>query len=275
MRRFWVKNESGETRGLNNEAGVWFDGPEGLGFSKNESFYHVGGGSFAACGGEDETPETIVGDLLFLAGGTYEDSYSQYSQFVHWILSAKSLTLLYSPGGDADLAWMRAVAITSLGKSEEKAGALRCPVTMTPLEPWYIGAATAQAMTPSGSTALVYNPTVDSELDAAWRVEYTGGISYPKLYIYGPGGVELGRCEVYVSSIASDETLVIDARRGSPGIWKQTSAGVKTDLLKYVNLSYDPWPLLPPGIRSQLKLTTNDTTIGSGTVRVYEYRRTV
>lgn len=275
MRRFWVKNESGETRGLNNEAGVWFDGPEGLGFSKNESFYHVGGSSFAACGGEDEAPEAIVGDLLFLAGGTYEDSYSQYSQFVHWILSAKSLTLLYSPGGDADLAWMRAVAITSLGKSEEKAGALRCPVTLTPLEPWYIGAATAQAMTPSGSTALVCNPTVDSELDAAWRMEYTGGISYPKLYVYGPGGAELGRCEIYVANIASDETLVIDARRGSPGVWKQTAAGVKTDLLKYVNLTYDPWPLLPAGIGSQLKLTTNDTTIGSGTVRIYEYRRTV
>lgn len=275
MRKFWLKDESGETRGLNNEAGIWFDAPEGLGFSTGERFYHVGGGSFAACDGEDETPEAIVGDLVFVPGGTYEDSYSQYSQFVHWMLSAKSLTLLYSPGGDPDLAWMRAVAITSLGKSEEKAGALRCPVSMTPLEPWYNGAAIAQAMTADGTSALVYSPTVDSELDAAWRLEYTGGISYPKLYIYGAGGAELGRCEVYVSNIASDETLVIDARRGAPGVWKQTTAGVKTDLLKYVNLSYDPWPLLPPGIDNQFKLVTGGVGMGTGTVRVYEYRRTV
>lgn len=275
MRRFWIEDENGERRGLNNEAGVWFDGPEGLGFSSGDEFYHVGGGVFAACGGADRTPESIVGDLLFLPGAMFEDGYSQYRQFVHWLLSAKNLTLLYSPGGSEDTAWQRAVIVASLSKSEEQAGALRCPVTFTPLEPWYFGSAFAQEMTADGSAALVINPTVDSEMDAAWRLEYTGGISYPKLYIYDADGVELGRCEIYYSSIASDDTLVIDSRPGAPGVWKEDANGVKTDLMKWVNLSYDPWPLLPPGIGTELRLTTNDTSIGTGTLRVFEVRRTI
>lgn len=273
MRKFWLENGGGETRGLNNEAGVWFDGPEGLGFSKSDSFYHLGGGVFAKSGSEEETAETIVGDLVFLPGGTYEDAYSQYRQFVHWLLSAKSLTLFYAPGGVQENAWQRAVAITALSKGEMSAGALRCPVTMTPLEPWFFGAAAAQAMTASGRT-LILNPTVDSELAAAWRLEYSGGISYPKFYIYGPGGEELGRCEIYVANIASDETLVIDARRSAPGVWKE-SAGIKTDLMQWVNLDFDPWPLLPAGIGSQMKLTTNDTMIGTGSVKIFESRRTI
>lgn len=275
MRKFWIENESGERRGLNNEAGVWFDSPEGLGVSANDEFYHVGGGVFAACGGADKTPESIVGDLIFMSGAMYEGGYAQYGQFVHWLLSARSLTLLYSPGGHEDTAWQRAVAVTSLSKGEEHAGALRCPVTFTPLEPWYFSAALAQKMTADGSTALVINPTVDSETDAAWRLEYTGGISYPKLYVYGSDGEELGRCEVHYSNIAADETLVIDARRAAPGVWKEDTEGARTDLMQWVNLSYEPWPLLPPGIGAQLKLTSEDTTIGAATLRVYDVRRTI
>lgn len=271
MRGFWLKNESGVTVELNGGGIVW-DGPTGLGLTVQDGVNHLGNGVFAEAGAYDETPDEIAGDLVFTAGGTFADGYSRYRDFVNWALSAQELTLVYDPGGVLADGYHRRVILASLGKSEAYGGGVRCPVTLRCLEPWFNPSAAAQSMTVSG-TALILNPTVEGHRPAAFHLEVTGGLQYPAV-IVTRNGAEVGRCKIN-ATFSTAQTLVLDTRPSDCGVWRRDSDGTMTDMTQYVYLDYDPFPLLPLGLGTQIQVTTESTQIGAGSVRIYEYYRSV
>lgn len=269
MRGFWLKDEYGAIKALQG-GGVFYNLPTGLGFTLTDSFNHLGDGVFSRAESQSEKQTRLSGELVFTAGGQFEDAASQYGAFIDWLLVAKELTLLYDPGGDLANAMCRAVEITTLEKSELTAGALVCPVVIDCLEPWHRRDVRALAMTASGA-ALTLTPSVGGHMPAAFYLEVTGGLQYPEVVVT-QGGTELGRCKVN-STFATDEALILDTRPGSPGVWRRTSAGTLVDRMQYVYLDYDPFPLLPVGYDTTITVTNNSTTIGAGSVKIFEYYR--
>lgn len=271
MRGFWLRDENGVTVSLGGDGIAW-DGPTGLGFTVQDGANHLGNGVFAEAGSRDETPDELAGDLVFTAGGTFEDGYSRYRDFVNWMMSAQELTLIYDPGGVLASGYHRRVVFASLGKGEVYGGGLRCPVVMRCMEPWYNPAAAAQTMTVSGTT-LILNPAVGGHRPAGFYLEVTGGLQYPNVIVTN-NGAEIGRCKIN-ATFSTAQTLALDTRPDSCGVWRKDSDGTMTDMMQYVYLDYDPFPLLPLGLGSQIKVTTENTQIGAGSVTVYEYYRSV
>lgn len=271
MRGFWLKDESGTTKSLNG-GGVFLDAPSGLGFTSSTGTAHLGGGVFADVGEQDEQPDEIAGDLVFSAGGMFDDGYTQYRAFIDWLLAAGQLTLLYHPGGVLDAAYRRKAEIMSLSKGELSGGGLRCAVVFRCMEPWQFATPTAQAMTKSGAT-LTYDATVDGHRPAPFRLEVTGGLEYPEITVTN-GGEELGRCKVH-AIITSAQTLVLDTRPDCAGVWRVDSTGAETDMMQYVYLEYDPFPMLPLGDGTQIKVTTSAVEIGEGSLTIYHSYRSI
>lgn len=272
MRGFWLKDDAGTTVSLTGD-GVYFDAPSGLGATFHDGVNHLGNGIFADAGSTDEQPDEVTGDLVFTPGGLFDHAYAQYRHFIDWALAAAELTLVYAPGGELASGHQRRVEIVTLGKSEVNAGALRCPVTLRCMEPWVNPSATAQAMTASGAT-LTLSPIVTGHRPAAFRLEVVGGLQYPTITVT-QNGEELGRCQIY-STFSTSEGLLLDTRPNAQGVWRvNNDEGTKVDMMQYVYLDYDPFPLIPVGTGAQIKVTNESTQIGSGSVKLYEYYRSV
>lgn len=130
MRLFWLENEDGMLKPLNGEEGIFLQKPTGLGLETGESYATVSDGFYIKTQTSDKQGSPS-GELVFMRPMPYE----RYKEFIDWVLSAKTLTLVYQP---ATVAYRRRISLSVINKGEkEKTGVLITPVTFKTLTPWY------------------------------------------------------------------------------------------------------------------------------------------
>lgn len=235
--------------------------PSGLGFDLNNSFVQLGNGWFAASGSTDEIQPTISCDLIFTAGSKYIDPESCFLNFTTWLLQSPEITLFR--GDPNDNTYRRRVVITSIGKTERHAGALSCSSTIMALEPWHKQPVGPLAMTLSGSalTCSVFN---DGQMPAPFILRCSGGVTNPKVALKSSTGKTIGLCELY-TEIGADEVLILNTNPAEPRIYKTDSDGLEVDLIQYVDISHDPFPLIPIS-GGVVELTAKTTPTATATV---------
>lgn len=290
MRKFFIMNKFGARKPLNNEEGIFFSKPAGLGQNLTPTFANMRQGFFRPISGDAEPQNSITGDLVF----TSPDAYEDYRDFINWCAGAKELYLVYRPFGTAE--FFRTVQINYMTKTElGSAKWLTVPVSFACLTPWYRAA--PSYMTMSEETGEItrysfsYTPSLrysssnqgsmavdigaEGHIPAALEVTYTGAIINPVLTLKcSSTSTIVGACKLN-TTLTAGERLEVSTKYGDSFVRKISSTGVVTDLLQCLDLSTDPFPRVPIDEDCTLYLSADDTIRGSATVQVYYYYRSV
>lgn len=286
MRKFYIENENGERRDLNNKGGVFFENPAGLGLV-NEIEYAGIGQAFFDNVSEMATQDSIVGDIVFT-----KNSYEKYRDFVNWIFRAEKLLLIYSPCGTNE--FYRRVELSYLTKTELITGKwLRAPISLACLTPWYAPSPLNLSLTKQSSNAMRYdfsyvpsliygsstagNMATDIEamghIPAAMVIKYTGIASNPAVVLTRANGEELGKCAI-TGTIAEGETLEVSTAYGDSYVIKKTATGV-VDLLNEIDIAKNPFFKIPLYEPCTIRLTADDVMTGETEAQMFVYYRSV
>ena len=282
MRKFFLENEKGERYSLNNETGIFFDSPTGLGQTMSVVSADIHKGFFKDISGDTEPQSSIAGDLVFT-----KNAYAVYRTFVNWINRAKELYLIYSPDGTE---YRRKVIIDYIQKTQlDSLRWLRCPVSFQCLTPFYKAKATALNMDDT-SDAMRYDYTYDENLrysassiagmscelqgqghiPSAISFRCKGYLAFPELTLTGQDtGYIYGKLKMNLTT-GRDQVLSLCSKYG------ETSVSVDgADALSYVDLSFDPWIRVPNTEKCALVLSSDDDMSVSVELLMYDYYRTV
>ena len=112
IRRFWLRNSSGESYGLNGEKKIYSTGWAGLGVALSPSYADLNYGFFVSVNEDDEPQNNITCTLVFTGGSPYAD----YTQFVNWLAASGTVSLAYDPTGAQT--YYRDIKINYLQKGE-------------------------------------------------------------------------------------------------------------------------------------------------------------
>lgn len=96
MRTFYLMNETGQRVPLNNEDGIMFYGPEGLGIEYSNEFGGMGDGFYYRI--REEVAQASPGGTLLFTNDKYSP-YARFQSFVDWCMRSKELFLIYDPFG--------------------------------------------------------------------------------------------------------------------------------------------------------------------------------
>lgn len=182
MRKFYLRNASGEEYDLQDRTKVLFVNPTGLGFSEQDVFQQVGN-SFVSLD-SSYSQMTIGGDVVFLG----EDPYKTYYDFARF-LSKSPLIMRYVPSDGME--YFIRLKATSLDKAEVTyVDAMMASITFTALSPFYKSFAVYNKGEVEGGTKT-YEYTYNYEYtdDVAQTIVLQSDSSLPspvKLTIFGP-----------------------------------------------------------------------------------------
>lgn len=290
-RRFFLENESGNRIELMGRSGIWFNNISGLGFEENSEFADLSNGFFQKVNSQKMPQSSITGELTFVGRHPYED----YFRFANWVSKATELYLIYAPGVTE---FRRKVVLQHLAKGElNGVGWLIVPVSFPALSPWHLPSVVnldVQALEDdvvcfddedSGFdvgvlTEPLYAGSVtyidpEGHLPSRFRLEYTGAVVNPVITLTGQiSGTEYGRCALDGVELQEGETLILDTRVQEGGIWLQ-QGGRLTDLIDKVDLSFDPFPLMPVTEVCALRIAGDGDVAGMAWVKVFRYFYTV
>lgn len=286
MRKFYLENQNGERRSLNGDAGVWLQSPTGLGDTLAPAYADLTHGFFRSANADAHPQSAVSGELRF----TGRSPYSDYRALYNWIMAATRLYLVYCPYGSAE--YRRLVELAYLTKTElAAAGWLLCPVSFSPLTPWFLPSPVELIITAAEGTELRYDFRYTSDLrygsdssasytatiaqagqaPAGLRLQYTGAITGPVLLLRGErSGELLGRCAID-ATLGSTDTLEISTTQEDSYVRKRSASGAITDLLHLVDLSFDPFPRCSLSESSVLELTAATAFSGPASLQVYYY----
>lgn len=288
MRLFYLQNESGSRIPLNNETGIFLTEPEGLGLEFGDSFADISEGFFRMTSKKYSQKE-ISGKLNFT-----KDPYFLYQQFINWCAKAKSIYFIYKP---LDTEYHIHVEISSIEKTElVKAGYLETRLRMKYLSPWYIPAPAAittigSDVTPFrwdtsyfgsgdvliGSYAEAFSAEISAigHLPAAILVTFTGTADHPVFILTGTKtGTIYGCCDIdKIFSVPT--TIELSTMYEDSYIKSIDLLGQETDLLPYIDLTYDPFFKVPLDEVCILTLTDNEALDGELTGKTFFYYRSV
>lgn len=281
MRKFFIENENGTRYALNGENNIWFTEPKGLGITFDVNSANLSGGFFKTTY-MDTRQNSVTGNVTFL-----KNVYPSYQTFSTFLLMASTLYLIYQP---TDTQYRAQVRVNFLTKSEINRGRwLQVPVSFTLMTPWYLPSPVEFSVVPIPADVMRYdweygdavygtvgaNMTViippNGHIPASWDLTYTGELQHPVILITGQSsGTVYGRIEIE-TNIAANDTLTISTRYLDSFI-KSAAQG---DLIKYVDLSYDPYPRLPLSETVSVSMTATNTISGELKMNVNNYYRTV
>lgn len=283
MSRFIIRNESGQEWPLDGEKGVWFSNVQGLGIQNASNTADLGGGFSLYLDTGSYPLVQVPGDLIFMP----PDAYQNYRSFINFVLSSDELFLLYKPYGEDT--YYRRVKVEYVSKGvTDKRGRLDCPMSVLPLTPWYSPRTVNLTLQGQTEAAMTYDfeysdsLTYGSDLAgsyaaevtpaghqaAAVRLTYTGVIATPTITLTGSNsGTEYARCEVQAEVSGLDYSSL---QRDS-----YVRDGAGSDLLDDVDMTADPYILIPLGEPCVLRLQADGEISGTASVSIYSYFRSV
>lgn len=287
MRKFYLQKETGERIGLNNESGILFTDPSGLGLEFDNSFNDLEEGFFNLIA-KKHTQKIITGKINFVSS-----PYETYTKFINWCMSAKKLRFIYSPSGreyyiDAE--------ISSLSKGElNKYGILQCQIDIRYLSPWFLPSPLvitfrSDEITPftwdqsklDGPDILVssfgdeYSAEIEpsGHLPGALEIEFNGVAENPEFLLIGmESGTVYGDCEID-GDFSAGQKLLISTAYGDSYV-KKIDGDTETDLLRYVNLAKEPFFKIPLDEPCILRMIDSGSLSGKLSAKAYFYYRSV
>lgn len=128
MRKFYLELD-GVRIPLNNESGILFTNPSGLGTTMGNSFSEIRDGFFRRTD-KRQKQGSISGDLTF-----FSSAYSAYETFVNKLFTAEKIVFVYDPTGTE---YSIDVEVNYITKTESVLGIdITVPVSFTPKSMWY------------------------------------------------------------------------------------------------------------------------------------------
>ena len=291
-RRFWLQNESGDIVPLNGEHGVLFDAVTGLGYVEDVKYSGNDSGFYFRNNSAGDKQASISGKMKF----DVWNPYLLYREFFDWVMSAKTLVLMYQPARLGDV-FTRRVEISSVSKSGlVKGGFLVCPIVFLALTPWVTNTDTKADVQRSDTppfrvgvgrvdvdrlsdgreyvSSLTIEPT--GHVPASFVLTHTAGtvLSGVQVSVIGKDtGTEYGRL-VLDGNVYASEMLEWCTEPNNSYV-KAVRADGERDLLDMVDLEFNPFPLLPVNEAVIITMTTSSMRNGSMKVVVNQYRRAV
>ena len=132
IRNFYFENETGkriDCQKLNG--GLFLYNVAGLGYEENIEYEQIGN-TFVQTN-KELVQNTITGDLEF-----YEMTYDEYCNFVDFIITAKTLRLIYIPKTRNRIEFYRDIDVCKIDKTEEdEYNILTCPIDIKCKSLWY------------------------------------------------------------------------------------------------------------------------------------------
>lgn len=243
MRKFYLSDGT-QTKGLNNENGIFLESPSGLGYSVKNTYANLGSGFFPRTM-KSEIQGSITGNLVF----TGSNPYAAYSTFMNWINAAPELILIYCPQGSTE--YRRHCEVAAITKGElTQPGMLEVTVTFYCLEPWY----TVEHLT--GSSISV---TGRGQLPSAFTITLSGASTAASVALGDIGAV------TFLTALSTSDTVNISTVPSDSHIYRNGA-----DDIANIDITADPFFTLPAGQTAALTATD-----GSMVVDVYHYWRTV
>lgn len=286
MRRLYIQNAAGDKKDLTQKT-HFLHAPSGLGFSRTATYERPQEGFYQNVNDQSDQIN-IVGDLVFA-----EKGYEDYRDFINWLLSGQDLKFIYSPFGAEE--YSCAVDAESIGKTEidKQSGALICPMSFRAKTPWTrinpiilnfaLNEDSGYKKSPykypyrysRSNASNVIDYTAQGHYLASIVLDAQGEMTSPKLTLLNKyTGETLGRLFFEDFTVGADERLYYSTSPNDSGVWLIAADGGKTDLSPNLDLAYDSFFCLPPGVACQLKLEFTGTSTAS-TLYIEEHFRSV
>lgn len=186
MRKFYLEID-GVRISLNNESGIFFTNPSGLGTTMGNSFTEISDGFFRTTN-KKQKQGSIAGDLTF-----FSSAYTAYETFVNSLFTAKKIVFVYDPAG---VEYFIDVELNYITKTESVLGAyMTVPISFIPLSMWY----TETTLTGTGSVSV----SAGGHIGAAVVVEVSGELVNPVITL-ASGGEAFAACNLNYEMDAAD-----------------------------------------------------------------------
>lgn len=132
IRNFYFENETGKRIDCQKiNGGLFLYNVSGLGYEENIEYERIGN-TFVQIK-KELAQNTISGDLEF-----YEMTYDEYCDFVNFIITSKSLKLIYVPKLNNRTEFYRDIDVCKIEKTEEdEYNILTCPIDIKCKSLWY------------------------------------------------------------------------------------------------------------------------------------------
>lgn len=290
IRKLYFQNSANQRFGLNGENGVYATALSGFGFSLSSAFAGLGGGFYPKVKDSDD----LQGALAFSVVLT-RNPYLKHQEFVDWLNSAGTLTIVYNPTGDQE--YCRDVTVRFVEKGElNKVGWLELLCSFSCITPWYLPVPAQLQISGSAADAgkrydytyaeqLRYGPDSDAYMSAALagtghvpgalQVVLRGAITNPKLKLVGNRtGKVIGICSLPVT-LSSTDRLEYSSQYEDSYVRKVSADGTVTDMLDVSDLSLTPFFRVPVSEPSTLSVEADEEFSGAAELKVYYYFRSV
>ena len=272
IRSFILKNEYGQQYPLNDPRTGFMQNPTGLGNAKEFSFVAIGSAWMA---NYVRNAQPMIGCEIVFAG---PNPYNTYADLARFIRASKKLTLVYTTSYGT---FYKDVAVVTYEKTElTSGGVLVCPTTFAATSLWYSPVSSNITI---NSGDLLYIPftlparfndstfgnipvTIDGSEPAPFRVKLHGPIATPSI-VLSVGGSELYRADIDYSA-SSGESINYSSVDDDLYCYHETAAGVKTNLISYMDIENANFFKLPVG-SSTLKITSTGSLTAPVIINVY------
>lgn len=177
MRKFSLYIDGAEYK-LNDEEGILFTSPTGLGAQLPDTSVNLNNGFFRAIGKEELPQMALVGTLIFrdaVLGEIPLTAYQMYHYFVGTLMRAEKIEFAYTPYGDTE--YRKEVSLSYVTKTELEVNRLSCPVSFKSLTPWYTVDEQTVTLQVSQDEVNVYTAEIrpTGDMDAAIVLTANGG----------------------------------------------------------------------------------------------------
>lgn len=290
IRKIYLQNAAGDRYSLNGENGAYATGLAGLGFTLTPTYADLKRGFFVPVSDESEPQSALVFTVVFT-----RNPYAAYEQFVSWLSSAGTITIVYNPTGSQE--YYRDVAVNYVQKGEKTVvGWLEIPCSFYCSTPWYRPFPTSLSLEAAGADeskrydyeytdSLIYGSDSSSgiygtiagagHVPGALELTYRGAISNPKIRLIGEvSGKTYGICSVDVVLAATD-SLKLSTRYEDSYVAKISPDGTVTDLLDVLDLSTSPFFHIPVDEPCTLSIEADSQFTGIAELLIYYYYRSV
>lgn len=284
IRNFYFENEIGQRIDCQKiDGNLFLYNVTGLGFEKETEYVQIGN-TFVK-NKENIKQNIIEGELEF-----YNMTYDEYTNFIDFVLSSKSLKLIYVPKISQRKEFYRDIDIVKIDKNEEDDyNVLISPITIYCKSLWYkqdVAIYTIKAQddeirwdfrwdsrfTDYDSRNLTY--INKGHVEAPVLIEMSGHLVNPKVELYIEG--ELYQTVAFNVEIAEYEKLLYGTKENEFYINRQKTDGTIESLfsLDVIDFENDNVIRLPANKSCELKLTA-DNEVLNAQVTILAYYKAV
>lgn len=309
MRLFYLENELGERKPLNDEEDIFLYNPSGLGIEFDNDYNKSGTGFFTRI--KNGVSQTSADFSLYFMPNT-RSPYQLYRELIDWISRSTELYFIYCPQNSVSSVpeaisffeqfdsqevdkYYKKIEVSTIKKGEiDKEGVLICDVSLLPLTPWFLKLAPSFGVTRESEDAMCYDfdytddliyavgstnysteaISANGHMPAAIKLEWHGLVTNPTITLRGYNTRTIyGVCSILGTFLSSDR-IVLSTTEQNSYVKKIDSSGNETDLLDSVDITLNPFFKIPLEEPCEI-IVDGENILGEGILLLYDYYRGV